>query len=69
MRMRCLWEKYGFGRQAIKLLIEFARTLGAKSIGLSFVDKQGSPEGFYRKLGFERDGNLYDGEIGMAMEL
>jgi hypothetical protein len=36
---------------------------------VSFVDKESSPEGFYRKPGFERDGELYDDQIGMALAL
>ncbi len=63
------YQKLGFGRKALLLVIDHARSIGAKSIHLSFVDKESSPEGFYRTLGFQRDGKVYDDEIGMTLQL
>jgi diamine N-acetyltransferase len=60
----------GFGRRAIELLIEYVKTRpGAKVLGTSCGQGPGSPEGFYRKLGFERTGEMLGHEVGLSLEL
>lgn len=60
----------GFGRQAIELLVDHVRTRpGATVLGTSCGQGPGSPEGFYRKLGFERNGEIYGQEIGLSLAL
>ncbi len=55
------FQKFGFGAQAIKLLIAHARTRpGAKTMLLSFVPKENNPEGFYSRFGFTRTGERMD---------
>jgi diamine N-acetyltransferase len=59
----------GFGRQAIERLIDYVKTRpGAKELEVSCGEGPGSPEGFYRKLGFERSGKMYDDEAGMVLK-
>lgn len=58
------YQKYGFGKKAIQLLIEHVKTRpNATALGVSYVPGEGSPEWFYRKLGFEPTGEVDEGEI------
>jgi diamine N-acetyltransferase len=60
----------GFGRRAIELLVEYVKTRpGAQALEVSCGEGPGSPEGFYRKLGFERTGKMYGEEVGLSLEL
>jgi len=60
----------GFGRQAIELLVDYVKTRpGAKILETSCGQGAGSPEGFYRKVGFERSGKMFDDEVGLRLEL
>jgi diamine N-acetyltransferase len=64
------YQKFGFGAQAIKLLIAHARSRPkAKNMLLSFVPKENNPEGFYKRFGFERTGEIDDGEVVMRLAL
>ncbi len=54
----------GYGAQAIHRLVEHVRTRpNADSLGVSYVPGEGSPEGFYRRLGFQPTGEVDEGEI------
>ena len=57
----------GYGRRALELLLEEMRGRGFEGVLLSFVDKPGSPEAFYEKLGFARNGRISDGETEMEL--
>lgn len=60
----------GYGRRAMEHLIEYVKTRpGAKELLVSCGEGEGSPEGFYRRLGFERNGKMYDDEVGLALPL
>jgi diamine N-acetyltransferase len=60
----------GYGRKAIDLLLDYVRTRpGAKELLTSCVEGEASPEGFYRRLGFERNGQMYGDEVGLRLEL
>jgi diamine N-acetyltransferase len=64
------FQKFGFGAQAMRLLIAHARTRpGAKTMLLSFVPKSNNPEGFYARFGFVRTGEEDDGELVMKLAL
>jgi len=59
-----------FGRRAVEMLIERVKTRpGATELLVSCVEGEGSPEGFYHKLGFRRNGKMYDNEVGLALAL
>jgi diamine N-acetyltransferase len=60
----------GFGRRAIELLVEHVKSRpGAKVLETSCDQGPGSPEGFYRKVGFERNGKMLGIEVGLSLEL
>lgn len=60
----------GFGRKAIALLVEYVKTRpGAKELLVSCGQGEGSPLGFYQKLGFKLNGEKYGQEIGLSLEL
>jgi len=60
----------GFGRRAVEMLIERVKTRpGATELLVSCVEGEGSPEGFYHRLGFRRNGKMYDNEVGLALAL
>ena len=53
----------GYGRAALELAVEEVRRRGGTELYTSWVDGQGGPEPFYRKLGFEPTGEIDDEEI------
>lgn len=58
-----------FGQRALQLLIDYVRALpGATELLLSYVPEDGSPEPFYRSLGFIDTGEIHDGENVMKLE-
>lgn len=60
----------GFGRRAIELLVEYVKSRpGAKVLETSCGQGPGSPEDFYRKVGFERSGKMFGIEVGLSLEL
>ncbi len=60
----------GFGRRAIGLLIDYVRTRpGANVLETSCGQGPGSPEGFYGKLGFVRNGKMLGEEVGLSLTL
>ena len=63
------YQSLGFGAQAMAALIAQARSRGARVMLLSFVPGPGSPEDFYRRLGFVATGELSEGEHVMRLVL
>jgi diamine N-acetyltransferase len=64
------YQGMGFGRRAVELLVEYVRTRpDATELLVSCGQGEGSPEGFYRRLGFERNGKMYDHEVGLSLPL
>jgi diamine N-acetyltransferase len=64
------YQGQGFGRRAIALLIDYVRTRpGAPQLLVSYHPGEGSPRGFYRKLGFEETGEMEEGEVVMRLIL
>ncbi len=59
----------GYGRRAIELLVEHVKTRpGATELLTSCGQGDGSPEGFYLRLGFEHDGQMHGKEIGLTLK-
>jgi diamine N-acetyltransferase len=53
------YQKLGFGRQAIQLLIDYVKTRPqATDLLVSYVPKEGGPGPFYHKLGFVPTGEM-----------
>jgi diamine N-acetyltransferase len=65
------FQKCGFGKRALELVIEYIKTRpGAKVLSTSCVPGEGSPKGFYQKIGFISTGEMdEDGEIIMQYKL
>ena len=60
----------GYGSRALELLIDHVKTRpNAKELFLSHVPGTGSPEGFYRRLGFEHTGEQAGDELVMKLTL
>lgn len=60
----------GYGRGAIERLVEYVRTRpGAKELGVSCGVGEGSPEGFYRQVGFVPTGEMEGDEMVLKMQL
>ena len=59
----------GYGRRAVELLMEKIKAEGATELLVSCGEGEGSPEGFYRTLGFERTGEVLDDEVVMRRSL
>ncbi len=64
------YQGLNFGRRAMKLLIEYARTRpNAAELLTSYVPAEGGPQPFYKSLGFEETGDVIDGENVMRLQL
>ena len=64
------YQGLGYGKKAVQLLVNYVRTRpGAKELLVSCEEGEGSPEGFYTKLGFRRNGELQDGEVVLSLTL
>lgn len=64
------FQGQGIGRDALRLVIEHVRRKGIfRSLELSYVPGPGSPEGFYRALGFQDTGRLDGIEVVLSLPL
>ena len=64
------YQRMGYGRQAMNLLIEHVRARpNATRLLLSYSPGEGSPEPFYAGLGFANTGEVTDGEYVMEFIL
>lgn len=59
----------GYGRRALQIVIDDLKAKGVKELFTSCGQGEASPEGFYRSLGFERDGRMFDHEVGLRLDL
>ena len=58
----------GYGRKAIEHLIEYVKTRQrATELLVSCGQGEGSPEGFYQALGFQRNGQLEGNEVVLSL--
>ncbi|PZP51984.1 MAG: GNAT family N-acetyltransferase [Agrobacterium fabrum] len=57
------FQKMGFGKRSIDLLIEVLKARGFEELYTSYGLGEGSPEGFYRRLGFVLTGDAYGDEV------
>ena len=62
------YQKHGFGRRAVERLIDYVKTRpDADSLLVSHGQGEGSPAGFYQRLGFVYTGEVDDGELVMKL--
>jgi len=59
----------GYGKAALMKLIAHLKALGIPQLTTSCGQGEGSPEGFYRGLGFMPTGRTYDDEIELVLDL
>lgn len=59
----------GVGRAAMEHVVAHARLRGAPLLQLSYVPREGGPEGFYLGLGFRHTGRIIDGELVLELPL
>ncbi|RPH59335.1 MAG: GNAT family N-acetyltransferase [Chloroflexi bacterium] len=70
LMLEARYQKFGFAAKALELLFDYVRTRpGAKEIFVSCVPGEGSPYGFYEKLGFTPTGEIEDDEVVMRRDL
>ena len=50
------YQRRGYGRAALALLVDTLRQQGGKQLWSSFVPGAGNPRGFYLSFGFEDTG-------------
>jgi RimJ/RimL family protein N-acetyltransferase len=63
-------QRRGIGERVIELIIERTREQGVNGIGTSWVPAlAGTPEPFYRRLGFEPTGEMDDDEVVARLQL
>lgn len=64
------FQRRGIGRAAMQQVIEHVRSKGRfSSLLLSYVPGPGSPEGFYRSLGFRPNDRMDEQEVVMELPL
>ncbi|MEJ2449023.1 MAG: GNAT family N-acetyltransferase, partial [Anaerolineales bacterium] len=63
------YQGKGYGKEAINILIKHLRSLGINELYTSYVLGEGSPESFYRKLGFVPTGDHYGDEPEVILRL
>jgi diamine N-acetyltransferase len=64
------YQGMGFGRQAMAILVERVKERpNATELMTSIHDAEGSPQGFYERLGFSLTGEYEEGEALMRLPL
>jgi diamine N-acetyltransferase len=63
------YQGKGYGKRALEKLILHLKAMGIPLLYTSCGQGEGSPEGFYRKLGFTPTGGHYDHEIELVLRL
>jgi diamine N-acetyltransferase len=63
------YQGKGYGRQAVERLFAQLRAQGITELYTSCGVGEQSPEGFYKKLGFELTGEMYGDEIELKLKL
>jgi diamine N-acetyltransferase len=63
------YQGMGFGKKALQIVIDDLKSQGAKELGTSCGEGEGSPEGFYLNLGFVRTGDKVGDEVVLELKL
>jgi diamine N-acetyltransferase len=63
------YQGKGYGKLALEKLIQHLKAMGIPLLYTSCCQGEGSPEGFYRRLGFRPTGDHYDDEIELVLDV
>ena len=63
------YQGQGYGRAAVNILVNHLKALGIPKLYTSYHLGQGSPEGFYKQLGFNPTGDFYGDEPEIVLEI
>ena len=63
------YQGKGYGKLALEKLIQHLKAMGVPRLYTSCGQGEGSPEGFYRGMGFTPTGEFYGDEIELLLEL
>ena len=63
------YQGKGYGRKALEKLIQHLHAMGIPVLFTSCGQGEGSPEGFYRNLGFVPTGDTYGDEIELKLNI
>jgi diamine N-acetyltransferase len=64
------YQRQGFGTATLDLIVEYFRGRpGVEALNTSAGQGDGSPIGFYERYGFERTGEVRDGEVMLRLAL
>jgi diamine N-acetyltransferase len=63
------FQGFGFGKAALQIVIADLRAQGVEVFITSCGQGEGSPEGFYRKMGFLPTGEMAGSEMVLKLEL
>jgi diamine N-acetyltransferase len=64
------YQRRGYGTAVLDLVVEqFRGRPGVEALTTSAVPGEGSPIPFYERYGFERTGEMHDGEVVLRLEL
>lgn len=61
-------QRRGYGEKAIGLVVRELKARGFSELYTSFGQEAGNAEGFYKRLGFERTGGVYDDEVEAVLK-
>ncbi len=64
-----LYQGKGYGKRALEKLIQHLKAMGIPQLYTSCGQGEGSPEGFYCKLGFTPTGDHYEDEIELVLNV
>jgi len=63
------YQGKGYGKRALEKLIQHLKAMGVPVLYTSCGQGEGSPEGFYRQMGFSPTGDHYGEEIELILQL
>ena len=63
------YQRHGYGRDALRVVIELIRAAGATELLTSYVPGDGGPWPFYEKLGFRPTGEIEEDEIVIRLPI
>jgi len=63
------FQRKGYGRKALEKLNQHLKAMSIPGLYVSFGQGEGSPEGFYRHLGFTPTGDTYGDEIELCLDV